>query len=279
MCYGTLKHFIMTRINIFVTIIIASTFTSCVSNKKLTEQAQYFKNINDSLLNRVSIVSEPVFQKGDILSIAVITTNELSSKLFNQPNFTTGQSNATSEANSGTGSIQPGGYLVNETGNIIFPLLGKVKAEGLTRQTLTDTLSIRLKTYIDSAIISIRLLNYRVTILGEVARPGTYSIPSERITILDALGLAGDLTIYGKRNNIRIIRSQDGTRQSGIINLSNGDIFNSPFFYLRQNDVVYVEMNERKIPNTDQANLRTFSIALGIISALGVVITTINVLK
>ena len=115
--------------------------------------------------------------------------------------------------------------------------------------------------------------------LGEVMKPGTFSIPSERVTVLDAIGLAGDLSVYGKRNNIRVIRTSGGNRQTGTLDLNKGDIFDSPFFYLRQNDIVYVEMNEKKLPNSDQASLRRVSIALGIISALGVVISTINVLQ
>jgi len=263
----------------YYTLAVFILLASCVSNKKLTEQSQYFKNVNDSILQRLSNEYEPVFQKGDILSIAVITPNEQSSRIFNQPNFSTGYSNSSSSDNAGLGASIPGGYLINEKGNIIFPLLGQIHADGLTRQGLTDTITSRLKLFIDSAILSIRLLNYKITILGEVARPGTFSIPSERVTILDAIGLAGDLTVYGKRSNIRVIRNMDGVRQTGTIDINKGDIFNSPFFYLRQNDIVYIEMNERKIPNTDQASLRTFSFALGILSALGVIISTINVLK
>ena len=154
-----------------------------------------------------------------------------------------------------------------------------MKAAGLTRAQLTDALSERVRKYIDSAIVSIRLTNYRITVLGEVMKPGTFSIPSERVTVLDAIGLAGDLSVYGKRNNIRVIRTSGGNRQTGTLDLNKGDIFDSPFFYLRQNDIVYVEMNEKKLPNSDQASLRRVSIALGIISALGVVISTINVLQ
>jgi polysaccharide biosynthesis/export protein len=260
-------------------LIITCFLTACGANKRLTQQSQYFRNLNDSILQKASQEYEPIFQKGDILSIAVITPNEMSSRLFNQPNFSNGSSNATADDNPGTGKTIPGGYLIDEKGTIVFPLLGQIPANGLTRQQLTDIISNKLKLYIDSAIVSVRLLNYRITVLGEVVRSGTFSIPSERVTILDAIGLAGDLTIYGKRNNIRVIRTVNGTRQTGTINLNNGDIFSSPYFYLRQNDIVYVEMNERKIPNTDQASLRNVSIALGIVSALGVIISTINVLK
>jgi polysaccharide biosynthesis/export protein len=216
---------------------------------------------------------EPVIQKGDILSIAVITPNEQSAKLFNQP------SSNMSSASDGTSNNSMSGYLVNEVGNIAFPFLGNIKAAGLTRLKLSDTVSTLLKKYIDSAIVSIRVLNYRITVLGEVAKPGTYSIPSERVSVIDAIGLAGDLTIYGRRNKIRVIRNTEGQRQTGLLDLNKGDIFDSPFYYLRQNDIVYIEMNDRKIPNTDQASLRNVSIGLGIISAIGVIISTINVLK
>jgi polysaccharide export outer membrane protein len=190
------------------------------------------------------------------------------------------QSPTAGDAGTGGGSTPGGGgYLVDERGNIIFPYLGYVKAAGLSRLELTDTLSSRLRKYIDSALVVIRLLNYRITVLGEVAKPGTFSIPSERVSVVDAIGLAGDLTVYGKRNNIRIIRTAGGVKQTATLDLNKGDIFGSPFFYLRQNDIVYVEMNDRKIPNSDQASLRKLSFALGIISALGVVISTINVLK
>lgn len=251
--------------------------TGCVSTKKMTQRSLYFKEISDSLLQKAVLEYEPVFQKGDILSISVITPNELSSKLFNQSGGITNGVSTAVDVN----QVNPvtGGYLVNEKGEIIFPYLGNVKAAGLTRQSLMDTLSSRLKYYVDSAFVSIRLLNYRITVLGEVMKPGTFSIPSERVTVLDAIGLAGDLSVYGKRNNIRVIRTTGGVRETGILDLNKGDIFNSPFFYLRQNDIVYIEMNDRKIPNTDQASLRNISIALGIISALGVIISTINVLR
>jgi polysaccharide biosynthesis/export protein len=239
-----------------------SCFVSCISVKKQTQDALYFKDISDSLLQKQANDFEPIIQKGDILSIAVITPNEQSARLFNQP----GSSNMSSGTD-GTSS------------NITFPLLGNIKAAGLTRLKLSDTLSGLLRKYIDSAIVSIRVQNYRITVLGEVAKPGTYSIPSERVSVIDAIGLAGDLTIYGRRNKIRVIRNMEGKRETGLLDLNKGDIFDSPFFYLRQNDIVYIEMNDRKIPNTDQASLRNVSIGLGIISALGVIISTINVLK
>ena len=227
------------------------------------------------MLRKAPLEFEPIIQKGDILSINVITANEQSARIFNQPTTFTSSSTEGGSIVGGPGS----GYLVNEKGDITFPLIGNIQAAGLTRLKLTDTLASRITRYVDSAIVSVRLLNYRITVLGEVVRPGTYSIPSERVSVLDAIGLAGDLTIYGRRNNIRVIRNTDGQRQTAVLNLNKGDIFDSPFFYLRQNDIVYVEMNDRKIPNTDQASIRNVSIGLGIISAIGVIISTINVLS
>jgi polysaccharide export outer membrane protein len=204
------------------------------------------------------------------------TPNENSSKLFNSP---TASNSSSGGSEGGSIGAAGAGYLVDEMGNIFIPYLGFVKAAGLTRIQLTDTLMRQLRKYIDSAIVTVRLLNYRITVLGEVAKPGTYTIPSERVTVLDAIGLAGDLTIFGKRENIRIIRQTDSVRQTATLDLNKGDIFGSPYFYLRQNDIVYVEMNRRKIPNSDQATLRGLSIGLGIISSIGVIVSTINVLR
>ena len=127
-------------------------------------------------------------------------------------------------------------------------------------------------------MVTVRLTNYRITILGEVLRPGTFIIPNERVTIIDAIGLAGDLTIYGKRNNIRVIRQTEEGRETGTIDINEGDIFDSPYYYLRQNDIVYVEMNERKIKSTDQSSYRTLGIILGVVSAIGVIVSTVTLI-
>jgi polysaccharide export outer membrane protein len=228
------------------------------------------------MLLKAAMAYEPVLQKGDILSIVVITPNEASSKLFNRPNASeTAISGDGAASGVGTG----GGYLVDEKGNISIPYVGFVKAAGLTRMQLSDTLTAQLRRYIDSANVTVRLTNYRITILGEVAKPGTFNIPNERVTILDAIGLAGDLTIYGKRNNIRIIRQTNQGSETGTIDINKGDIFNSPYYFLRQNDVVYVEMNDRKIINSDQSSLRVFGMVIGAVSALGVIVSTINILS
>lgn len=256
-------------------LLAGSILFSCKSSKKLTKEAIYFREISDSMLQHAAEQYEPVLQKGDILSIIVITPNEASAKLFNQPNAT--ESAISPSASGGAGGSS--GYLIDEQGNISLPYVGRVKAAGLSRSQLTEQLETKLKQFIDAASVTVRLNNYRVTILGEVARPGTYSIPSERVTILDAIGLAGDLTMFGKRNNIRIIRQTDSVKQTGTIDINKGDIFNSPFYYLRQNDIVYVEMTPNKVISSDQSSLRTFGIVVGAISALGIIVSTINVIS
>lgn len=252
-------------------------FASCTSSKALTDRTIYFKNISDSALQMTAIPYEPRIQKGDILYIGVFTPNEKSAQLFNQPNFYAGSERLAGGGSNAAGPTQ--GYLVNEKGNIVFPYLGTLHAAGKTKQELSEHITTNITRYLDSAIVSVRLLNYRVTVLGEVNQPGTFSIPSERVSILDAIGMAGDLTVYGKRNNVRVIRNTGDSLHTATLDLNRGNIFASPYFYLQPNDVVYVEMNERKIPNTDMADIRRVSFALSILSAVGVIVGIINVLN
>ncbi|MFT3748913.1 MAG: polysaccharide biosynthesis/export family protein [Agriterribacter sp.] len=248
--------------------------SACTSSKKLTEEALYFKNITDSSLQKSNDTADPVVQKGDILYIGVLTPNEESMKKFNQPNFYAGALNSGGAAANQTANTL--GYLVDNEGNIIFPQLGKIHVEGLTKSIITKYITDYLKSELIDPIVTIRFLNYRITILGEVARPGTYSIPNERVTILDALGLCGDLTLYGRRNTVRVIREKDGKRETGFIDLNKGDIFSSPYYYLQQNDVVYVEMNNRKILNTDNATIRNVGLVVSILTAVSIIVSILK---
>ena len=254
-------------------LIILAALSSCTSYKELTKKAIYFQNTTDSSLSATNISYTSKIQKGDILYIGVNTANEESSRLLNQPNFYAGSTNT---AAGGTASSNAVGYLVDDRGEIVFPYVGNFKVAGFSKSELTDTLTRQIRRYVSDAVISVRILNYKVTILGEVARPGSYSIPSERVSVLDAIGLAGDLTVFGRRDNIKVIREINGERSMGVLNLSHGDLFTSPYYYLQQNDLVYIEMNERKMRNADQTNTRNISIALGVISALALVVTTLS---
>ena len=247
--------------------------SSCVNTRKLSQEAIYFQSVTDSSLKNSIVNYESVIQKGDILGIRVLTANESSSRLFNQQSVSISSSSASAGA---TPSEAPAGYLVDNDGNITFPLIGKLHVAGSTASAITDTLTAKVKPFVTDGIVSLRLLNFKITVLGEVLRPGTMAVPNERVTILDAIGLAGDLSVFGRRDNIKVIREVNGKREMGILNLKSGDIFNSPYYYLRQNDVVYVEMTNRKMANADQATVRNFSLGLAAISALAIIINTVN---
>jgi polysaccharide export outer membrane protein len=164
-------------------------------------------------------------------------------------------------------------YLVDSDGNIVFPVLGKVKAAGLSKQELAACLEEQVAHYVKDALVNVQIVNYRVSVIGEVARPGTLTVPNERISILDAIGRSGDLTINAKRTNILIIRDTDGKKEFGRVDLTDPSVFMSPYFYLRQNDMVYVEPNRPKQRNYNITQSQTFTVS--IVSTL---LTTVSVI-
>jgi polysaccharide export outer membrane protein len=223
-------------------------FSSCTNTRKAT----YFYGMKDGTVATPTPVPESLIQKNDILSITVSSLNPEASALFNASNGTAGTSGT---AGGGTaGNAASVGYLVGPEGNIQFPLLGLVKAEGLTKNQLKDyitkTLSDR-KLLVDP-IITIRFQNFRVTVLGEVNHPSVVSVPNEKLSLLEALGLAGDLTIYGERKNVMIIREQADQKIIKRINLNSEELFSSPYYYLQSNDIVYVEPNKVKVASASR---------------------------
>src|SRR5690606_22980704 len=164
-------------------------------------------------------------------------------------------------------------YLIDENGEIDYPILGKIKLSGLSRIEAMELLKQKLSEYIIGPGVNIEIVNFKVTVLGEVNRPGTFQVDNERITVLEALGLAGDLTINGVRKNVMVIRETPEKKEFYHLDLTSGDIVNSPVYYLKQNDVVYVE------PNKAQINSSTYSRNTSIIiSVAGLIITVISVL-
>ncbi len=222
------------------------------SSCKTLQAPIYFNNVKDTLFKGSNYDLEPVIHTNDLLSITVTSPNPEATAMFNAPNVGAGA--ATGVATQGTGNAA-GGYLVNKDGNIHFPVLGNVKAAGLTKQELKDGITKALldrKLLVDP-IVNIRFTNFRVTVLGEVMRPTVVNVPSEKISILEAIGMAGDLTIYAKRDRIILIREEAGSKMVRRLNLNSTDIFNSPYYYLKSNDVIYAEPNENKITSTSQA--------------------------
>jgi Periplasmic protein involved in polysaccharide export len=229
---------------------------SCVSTKKTA----YFNNVNDTSLASVKGDFEPVIQKNDILQINVSAMNPQEAMLYNLPNtYSPGATTPAMAAGAHSATVSASnpvaGYLVNQQGYIQFPVLGSLKAEGLTKKALTDTIQHQLaerKLLVDP-VVSIRFLNYRVTILGEVAQPAVVNVTSEKISIMEALGMVGDITIFGKKDNVLLIRETDGERITKRLNLNDAQMLTSPYYFLKPNDVIYVEPNKTKVANASKS--------------------------
>ena len=247
----------------------ALALTSCVNTKKAT----YFNDIADTAMIAATNIPEPVIHANDLLSISVSSLDPQSTILFNLPNTPVSPTNA-----GASGALQQAvGYLVNKDGMVKFPILGAIKAERLTKKELETTITQQLldKKLLFDPIVNVRFLNYRVTVLGEVARPGVINVPSEQISILEALGQAGDLTINGKRDNVAVIRQQnDGSRTVSRLNLNSSNVLRSPYFFLQSNDVVYVEPDKAKTAAASRSQQLLPSILSGV-SILVVVITAL----
>jgi len=211
----------------------------------------------------------PVIQKGDLLSIIVYSDNPQATILYNQAGGNAGSS-------TGQSGAQTGGYLVDGEGNIQFQGIGSLHVDSLTKPELIALLNSKLQEYLKNPYYNIRFLNYKITLVGDVAKPGTYTIPSERVNIVEAIGLAGDLNITARRDNILIIREQNGKRQFGRIDLTKPDIFNSPFYQLQQNDMVYVDLGKQKVAASDQTTLRNITIVTSIVSTIAIVISVLR---
>jgi polysaccharide export outer membrane protein len=209
----------------------------------------------------------PTIKPDDLLSILIMANDEKSATLFNMP-LAVGNNLYGGYAQ---GAPTPPGYLVSSDGTIEFPVIGQVKVAGLSRTQAIELLKEKLSSYIVNPTISMRILNFRITVLGEVKTPGTFTIPNERVTILEALGIAGDLLITGERQNVLVIRDEDGKRREYRVDLTQESLFSSPVFYLQQNDVIYVEPNRAK----RSASLINASNTGIVLSSISLVLTTL----
>jgi polysaccharide export outer membrane protein len=252
---------------LFIAALIMLLNISCTSTKKTV----YFYNVQDTtFLQRGAEIQRPI-EENDILSVTISSLNAEASAPFNLPANNIRSSTATG------GETQSGGYLVNTDGTILLPILGSVKAAGLTKKELKDNITnlILTKKLLVDPIVEIRFLNFEVTVIGEVAKPTVITVPSEKISLLKAIGLAGDLTIYGKRENVLLIREENGIKKTRHIDLNSRDFFNSPYYYLQPNDVVYVEPNKAKVASAG----RSQQIIPIILSGLSVLIVAIYNIK
>lgn len=237
---------------------------SCVG----TKNSVYFTDIPDTTSFRQIIPAafkEPIILPDDILSISVQTIDPSSAAAVNQVSAmpAIGASSA-----SALGSQTISGFLVDKNGTVTMPMLGNMKLSGLTTYQARELIGERAARYFKEPNVQVRFANYKITIIGEVARPATYTVPNEKITLLDALGLAGDLTIYGRRENVLLIRDTGGKKEFVRFNLNSTTTFQSPYFYLRQNDVIYVEPGKAKVAANNAARTQTLAIVGSILSVL-----------
>lgn len=227
------------KFNIFIKIgflFFAIILVSCASRKDVA----YLQNVEANASSTELLNYEPRLQKDDLLSIIVSAEQPEATLPFNMPQI---QGNYQLKENQD--GIKT--YLIDSFGNIQFPVIGTIQLAGLSRTAAVKKIENEIKLYITNPTVNLRILNYKISVLGEVNKPGNYIIASERFTLMEALSQAGDLTIYGKRNNILIIRESDNKRSFNRVDITKADFVTSPFYYLSQNDVIVVEPNKTKI--------------------------------
>ncbi len=232
---------VLSVFTIIIVIFSSGFLTSCTPTKNVV----YFQNLqtDTTLHNLVNNNLELKIRKNDLLGISIISPDPISTPLFNGLSST-----SSSSGESGGGSTGgSGGYLVDKDGNIVMYKLGNIHVEGLTRNELKNKLQTDLAPYLKDAVITVRFLRNKIIILGEVAKPQVLNIPNEQITLLEAIAQSGDLTFTGRRDNILVIRETETGKQFKRLNLSDNSIFSSPYYYLKPDDVVYVEPTESKI--------------------------------
>ena len=243
-------------------------FTSCK-----TERIAILKDIPDTTSVRylpLAKYSSPVVRVDDILNIVIQTLDPQANSILNQGNLPA-SSGAVSGGSSSASQAVVSGYLVGKDGSVHMPYIGTVLVKGLTTEEIRDTVAQRIAFYFKDPVVNVRFANFKVSVLGEVRNPSTFLIPNEKPTVIDALGLAGDITIYGRRDNVMLIRENEGQKEITRLNLDSSKSVSSPYFFLRPNDVLYVEASASKVQSTDAYRNRNYAIiaaALGFLTVL-----------
>lgn len=232
----------------FLLFFIAAALGSCTSYKNVPYM-QDIETVNNSTQN-LTLYDARIMPK-DLLSITVNTTDPKAASPFNLTVQTPINAALTNITTTTSPSLQQ--YLVNNEGEIDFPVIGRIKVGGLTKNEAEDLIREQLKPYLkETPIVTVRMANYKIAVLGEVARPGSFTVSNEKVNVLEALAMAGDMTVYGVRTNVKLIREDaDGKRSIHELDLTKSDLVLSPYFYLKQNDILYVTPNQTKARNSD----------------------------
>ena len=257
--------------SILFVVLVSMFATSCVTQKQMT----YLRDVNadsaDSINKTFHAVSEIVIKPGDALTIYISALDKEAIAPYNLPAVAYSTPNST--ALTTVGQIQS--YRVDEAGDVELPVLGKIHVEGLKRDEAAEVIRRALANQVVDPLVQVSMVGAKVSMTGEVAKPGQVPITNGRLTILDALAAAGDLTPYGRRDNVLITREQDGKLEFARLNLNSADIFASPYYYLQQNDVVYVSPNKVRVINSTNVSL-WLSMVSTVASAATVIVTVLR---
>ena len=245
-------------------LLISVFFSSCAPKIN----AVYFSDLDSLKVHEVDLpkFSEPLIQTDDILSITVQTIDPAASVAVNQT-----PAAASVSSTDYTGPLS--GFLVDKKGEVEIPMLGVIKLAGLTTYEAKEKIRKVAAVYYTNPTIQVRFANYKITVLGEVVKPSSYNVPTEKVTVLDALALAGDLTIYGKRENVLLIRDAGGKKEVVRLDLTSAALLSSPYFYLKQNDVLYVEPSKGKVAANNVQRRQNFTVIFSGIALIIAILT------
>ncbi|SDM67715.1 polysaccharide biosynthesis/export family protein [Siphonobacter aquaeclarae] len=250
---------------------LAFCFSSCVSSKNLA----LFQGGDGVVADSLSVAQRftPTIQPGDVLSVTVNSLNPEATAVFNLPENSAMAQGQIITASANPLAYQPG-YLVSKEGTIEFPMIGRVSVTGQTTSQISALLKDKIKSYLKEPVVNVRNVNFRISILGEVNHPGLFLVNNEQVTLLQALGMANDITIYGKRENVLIIREENGKKTFARVDLTKRDFFRSPYYYLHPNDIVYVEPGQARAASTDNS----YRILPIVISGASAILVLVSVL-
>jgi len=257
--------------SLLFTILVVFSSSLLITSCK-TERIAILKDIPDTTSVRyfpLATYSSPVVRVDDILNIVIQTLDPQANTILNQGNLPASSGAVT--GNNTAAQAVVSGYLVGKDGIIHLPYIGAVVVKGLTTEQIRDTISQKIAFYFKDPVVNVRFANFKVSVLGEVKNPSTFLIPNEKPTVIDALGLAGDITIYGRRDNVMLIRDNEGQKEITRLNLDSSKSISSHYFYLRPNDVLYIEATASKVQSTDAYRNRNYAIiaaALGFLTVL-----------
>lgn len=228
--------------------------SSCNTYKTLPYFHDFADTASPTVIRTVSF-KNPVIQPDDILNISIETMDQDVTAFLNKTSTGIGAGNTAAPVSASQGFNN---YIVDKNGEVELPFTGKVRLEGLTTSIARDTLTLIIGKYFNNPVVNVRFANFKVSILGEINRPGSYIVPNEKVNVFDALSLGGDITVYGKKENVLLLRDTlDGVKKMVRLNLDSKDIVSSPYFYLRPNDLLYIEPNKYKVTNDQVARNRS----------------------